>query len=139
MINNKLEVINNYFYILSENINFQKVEYCYEFHHYFFQILLDNFLGTDAFSNREELSTYTYWVLEKTCKYFEEIYNINLLENKNLFIYLEELSYTILYNNTYTFDTIVSMFKNLFTIKKNKKQEDVSKLLEIYFIFFKKD
>lgn len=130
----------NYYLLIKENIDYQKVEVCKEFMIDYTKLFINSFLGLDAFENGEQINEYIKWCFNKTSIEYNEIYNFDFSKNDKLLFYFTTYSNEIL---TKQFDLnmllkkLLLVIKERFYIYENKNSVQLKEFLNLYFLFFK--
>jgi hypothetical protein len=136
--NKDISLKDNYYLLLTENIEYQKVEVCKEFMIDFTKLFIDSFLGHDAFENQGEIDNYIKWCYNKTCQEYKNIYNFDFTNNNKLYFYILTYSNEIISKDI---DLNVLYFKLIKVIKERfflyKEKSDIKEFLNLYFIFYK--
>jgi hypothetical protein len=129
----------NYYLLIKENIDYQKVEVCKEFMIDYTKLFINSFLGLDAFENGEQINEYIKWCFNKTSIEYREIYNFDFSKNDKLLFYFTTYSNEILTKEldlNILLKKLLVVIKEKFYIYENKNKVQLKEFLNLYFLFF---
>lgn len=131
----------NYYLLFTENVDYQKVEVCKEFMSDYTKLLINSFLGLDAFENQEQINEYIKWCFNNTCQEYTKIYNFDFSNQDKLLLYFITYSNEIISKEVDLNKLLINLLKLIkerFYIYKNKNEKDLKDFLNLYFLFFKR-